>query len=503
MHFEDPYQILGLTNEASEEEVKAAYEKLLEEDGKKEEAQAAYSQICEMKNQKTEEISEEKPQAEEKKKSTPGQMALGIAAIVVLAAVLAALILAAMGGKDQAEVPAETAAVTEATEAAAASTETAAPAETAATEAPTIPADGDPHNETAKGTYTGTDEEVKAAADTVVASMADYQLTNAQLQVYYWMGIQSMMQNNPYVSYMGLDVSKPLDSQPCPLAEGQSWQQFFLKQALISWQNYQSMAAEAELAGREMDEDLKQFLDTLPEEMEKQAQEAGFPDAAAMLANNVGAGADIEDYLHFMEVYNTGYGYFVDTLDAMEPKDEDLEAYFAEHEAELKEGGITKDSKVVSARHILIAPEDVANDEDWVKAEEKAKEILEQYLAGDKTSESFAKLATEHTMDPGSKQTGGLYEDFAKGQMVPEFDQWCFDANRKNGDTDIVKTEFGYHIMYYVSSRSVWQEQVTQIVMKENADKIIADGASKYPMDIDYGSILIGELKPYEAPAAE
>lgn len=508
MEFENPYEILGLEAGASEEEVKAAYEKLLVEEDTRAKAEKAYAQICEMKKtekiaeeEKTSEkpVEEEKPAEqkveapaekqetpqEEKKKATPGQMALGILAVVVLAAVLVALVLFAMGGKEpEAAVPAETA--------------PAAEAEGSLSDVPditegTIPADGDPDKETCKGSYTADEADLLAAADTVVATMGDYELTNAQLQVYYWMGIQGMMQNNPYFAYMGVDVSKPLDRQSCALEPGLTWQQFFLKQALSSWQNYQAMAAMAKDHGHEMDEELKTFLKNLPEEMDKQAKASGFADAKALLSNNVGPGASIEDYSHFMEVYNLGFKYFNDVLDAAEPTDEEKDAYMTEHQEELAEGGITRENKVVTARHILISPENPENEEDWTKAEAKAKEILDQYLAGDQTSESFAKLAKEHTMDPGSKETGGLYEDIAKGQMVPEFDQWCFDESRANGNTDIVKTDYGYHIMYYVSNRSVWQEQVAQIILKETADKMMAEGVEKYPMEIHYGEILLGE----------
>jgi hypothetical protein len=46
--------------------------------------------------------------------------------------------------------------------------------------------------------------------------------------------------------------------------------------------------------------------------------------------------------------------------------------------------------------------------------------------------------------------------------MVPEFNDWCFDASRKPGDTGIVQTQFGFHIMYYVSqdTRENWQVSV-------------------------------------------
>ena len=532
MHFEDPYEILGLKPEASREEVKAAYEKKMAEEEKKEEIQAAYDQITaaeeaeEKKEEKSQEISEEekseetsaeektaeekseevpaeektaeeKPEeasaeekSEEKKKATPGQIALGVAAVVALAAVLIALILAAVNKEPaaaQPELPEETADASEMSE---------QTAETAETTEPTIPADGNPDDETCKGSYSASDEDVIAAAQKVVARIPGYELTNAQLQIYYWMGIQSYMQQaGAYAQYMGLDVSRPLDSQACPLAEGQSWQQFFLKQAVTSWQNYQAMAAEAEKNGVEMPEDLKGALEGLPEEMEKQAKENGFADAKAMLANNVGAGAEISDYIHFMEVYNHGYGYFADTVENAKPDGQQLEEFFKEHEQELADAGITKDNKVCTARHILITPEDTESEEDWKEAEKKANELLKQYLGGEMTEENFGKLAQENTMDPGSKETGGLYEDFAQGQMVPPFDQWCFDAARNKGDTGIVKTDYGYHVMYFVSTRPVWEEQTTQAYIQQFASDLIEKQAEAYPLEVIYGDILLGELK--------
>ena len=34
--------------------------------------------------------------------------------------------------------------------------------------------------------------------------------------------------------------------------------------------------------------------------------------------------------------------------------------------------------------------------------------------------------------------------------MVKSFEKWSTDKKRKYGDTDIVKSDFGYHIMYFV-----------------------------------------------------
>ena len=119
------------------------------------------------------EIPQEEVPAEPAKKATPGKIALAIGAVVVLAAVLIALILSSNQKK------AEDAAV-----------------ETVATEAvveATIPADGNPEDVTCKGSYSVSDEEIKATADTVVATIGEHTLTNSQLQVYYWMEVQNFL----------------------------------------------------------------------------------------------------------------------------------------------------------------------------------------------------------------------------------------------------------------------------------------------------------------------
>ncbi len=120
-------------------------------------------------------------------------------------------------------------------------------------------------------------------------------------------------------------------------------------------------------------------------------------------------------------------------------------------------------------RHILIkaeASEDgTYTDEAKAAAKTKAEEILAQYLSGDKTEESFAALAEEYSEDTGSNTNGGLYDSVAKGQMVEEFDAFCFEGHKK-GDTAIVYGESssyaGYHVMYYVGEGELYSDIIAR-----------------------------------------
>ena len=119
-------------------------------------------------------------------------------------------------------------------------------------------------------------------------------------------------------------------------------------------------------------------------------------------------------------------------------------------------------TELVNVRHILVSFEGgktdettgttTYSDEEKAIAKAKAEEILAAFTSGKQTEDTFAALATEKTTDTGSKENGGLYENVYPGQMVKAFNDWCFDSARKTGDTGIVETEYGYHVMYFVGN---------------------------------------------------
>ena len=111
----------------------------------------------------------------------------------------------------------------------------------------------------------------------------------------------------------------------------------------------------------------------------------------------------------------------------------------------------------VNIRHILIMAEQGEDggwsDEALAAASAEAERILAEWEAGERTEESFAALAQQYSQDPGSSENGGLYENVYKGQMVKEFNDFCFAEGRQPGDTGIVYGSnggyAGYHVMFY------------------------------------------------------
>ena len=437
------------------------------------------------------------------KAAKPGSAALIIVGVLALVILAIGAFFTAKEGTTYAAEDGVVAASEEATEAAEEATEAATePATEAPTEAPTVPADGNPDDVTCKGSYTAEDEAVVSAREKVVATAGEYELTLGQLQVYYWMEFRNFMsQYGTYASYFGLDVSQPLDTQMCSgLEEARTWQQFFLEGALNSWNNYRAMAAEADANGFELTEQQRAAIDNAAAELEEAAAANGFESGIAMLHSSLGAGAELEDYVYFMELYYKANGYYAQIAQGFEPTDEQLDDYFEEHAEGYAASGITKDTKLVNVRHILVYPEgaDGTNlatqefsEEAWAASEKKAQEILDQFLAGDKTEESFAALANEYSEDPGSNTNGGLYENVSEGEMVAAFNDWCFDAARQVGDTGIVKTNYGYHVMYFSGSQTTWQKYARNDYMVENATAAAKEIAAKLPMTVQYSDILL------------
>ena len=97
--------------------------------------------------------------------------------------------------------------------------------------------------------------------------------------------------------------------------------------------------------------------------------------------------------------------------------------------------------------HILVLAK---TDEEFDAAWEKAEQILAEFQSSEaQDSATFGELAKQYSEDGGSKNNGGLYENICRNHYyVESFENWAV-AGHEPGDTGIVETEYGVHIMYY------------------------------------------------------
>ena len=133
----------------------------------------------------------------------------------------------------------------------------------------------------------------------------------------------------------------------------------------------------------------------------------------------------------------------------------------------------------IDVRHILVQPAagTIASGEEGYEEEQEqlnaeaetiANELLTEWQNGEATEESFAALAMRESTD-GSKYDGGLYTKVLQGDMVDAFNDWCFDSARQPGDTGIVETQYGYHVMYFVGENiPAWEVEVTTALANED-----------------------------------
>ncbi len=101
----------------------------------------------------------------------------------------------------------------------------------------------------------------------------------------------------------------------------------------------------------------------------------------------------------------------------------------------------------VTVRHILFRNDTYGSKE---AANAKAAEILARFNGTDRSADQFALLALTYSEDMSTAYIGGIYKNLEKNTMSESFDNWSFDPSRKPGDADLVESDYGTHIVYYI-----------------------------------------------------
>ncbi len=137
----------------------------------------------------------------------------------------------------------------------------------------------------------------------------------------------------------------------------------------------------------------------------------------------------------------------------------------------------------IRASHILLKTS--GKDEAAVRA--KAEDLLKQARAG----ADFAQLATKNSEDEGTAAKGGDLDYFGRGRMVPEFDEGAFALQQPGQISDLIKTQYGFHIIKLVerkpgTTRSLddVRQQLTDQLSTERVQTQAADLAEKLASEI-------------------
>lgn len=358
--------------------------------------------------------------------------------------------------------------------------------------------------------YSVSDEEAIAHGDAMVAMAGDKTLTNRQLQMYYWMQFYEVWDYyysqyggyTPY--YINLDYTQPFRDQSIPDGS-MNWEQYLLEMSLNTWHRYQVLSLLAEQEGYTVTDEIRQELQNTRTSLEETAKEAGFESLDEMIQDEMGPGVTYQDYEDYMTLYLLGQEYFTDLYEGVQVTDADLEKYYTDNLETFESSSITKDDgNVADVRHILIMPEGgtegedgytVYTDEEWADCLAEAQEVLDLWRSGEATEASFIAMTGEYTEDSGYAYNGGLYTDIISASNYMEaFEQWALSDDRKPGDCELVKTPYGYHIMYLVNTETAWVRFAREGYKSQHCSDLIDNAVAENPMEISYDKIAIGEV---------
>lgn len=359
-----------------------------------------------------------------------------------------------------------------------------------------------------KKSYTVADAAALEKGAVVVATVGSRELTNGQLQIYYWNSVSEFLNYySSHLSAMGLDYTKPFDKQIYDEKTGKTYQQLFLENALESWRRYATLMAMAEEDGFTLSAEDQATVDSFEKRITEMAAAYGYTDPELFLQEQMAPGTTLEGYVAYLTENFASLAYYDTLYEGLLPTDQEVEAYFSEHEQEFTDSGITKDSgKYYDVRHILVPIEGGTKDEDgktvysdadWKKCREKAQQLLDEFLEGEATEEVFAAMAAEHSTDGGSNTNGGLYAQLTKGtNFVESFKNWYLNETRKPGDTGIVESVHGCHIMYFSDSYDIWKFEAKGMLVADRTSEMLEDAQEQWPMKVSYGKIVLGNATP-------
>ncbi|HEY1649211.1 MAG TPA: peptidylprolyl isomerase [Terracidiphilus sp.] len=135
-----------------------------------------------------------------------------------------------------------------------------------------------------------------------------------------------------------------------------------------------------------------------------------------------------------------------------QPTQQQIQQYYNDHKADYS---VPEQAK---SRHILIKLAPGADAKTDAAAKAKAEDVLKQLQSGGNWNE----LAKKYSDDPGSKDTGGELGFAQRGRMVPEFDNAIF--TQKIGDIQIVKSQFGYHIVQVEDRQTAHTQPLNEVL---------------------------------------
>jgi peptidyl-prolyl cis-trans isomerase C len=164
--------------------------------------------------------------------------------------------------------------------------------------------------------------------------------------------------------------------------------------------------------------------------------ESEFKNREAYLRKLEMGGFDEKSYAEYVRQDMVGHRLLEQEIPVPEVSDEEIAAYYKANPQYFSR------PEKARARHILVRVERGADDKVKTEARSRAVSILEDVRKG----EDFATHAERYSEDSAGRGKGGDLGEFRRGQMVKAFEDAVF-ALKPGEISDVVETEYGYHII--------------------------------------------------------
>lgn len=269
-----------------------------------------------------------------------------------------------------------------------------------------------------------------------------------------------------YASYMGLDVSQPLDQQPCSFGaadsedESYTWDDYFMEAAYTQLKQTAALCAYADYTGIELsDDDMKEIDDNIAAIAEA-AKNNGYKSANKFLSANYGTGCNTALAREMMEKQALAAKVETVISEGFEYTDEQLAEKYA---------SVADSYDLFTYDYYFVAAETATDEEGNSTVSDEAladaKATAEEILAAIKGGDSFAdatkdiigqveKTVTNEdgTMTSEMQDAAPTADADVTGSNLPSaLSEWLLDEERAENDLDIIESDDGYYVVQFAS----------------------------------------------------
>lgn len=244
----------------------------------------------------------------------------------------------------------------------------------------------------------------------------------------------------------------------CDYLEGGTWADYLTNYVKKDIQRRYMLTALAAENGVVLSDEKKKAVEASVDSILSQAEAAGLS-GDGFMSQYFGDNMTIERFRDVLAVYQLADQYLAEYLAGYTFTEEELQLPTVRH---ILYKAVINSTEAENATEAEIA-EAKANAEATLATITSYEDMV---LAGDRDfTAKVAEEAAEYTV--------------SIGQMVAEFEAWCYDPARKVGDTGIVQTDYGFHVMYFVGKTQASEDEKSTIA--QNALSDILDAKAKLP----------------------